>query len=126
MTINTMNAVVVRTERGLTVRGTRLTLYLLMDCIHAGWSAAEIKECYSLTDDEYAEILAYIDNHQPEFELEYQEVVKRAVELQAYWEVRNLEQRKQRKKAPPAGDTQLLYARLREQQAEYSAERPQF
>lgn len=121
MTTNAMNAVVVRTERGLTVRGTRLTLYLLMDCIHAGWSAAEIKECYSLTDDEYAEILAYIDNHQPEFELEYQEVLRRAVELQAYWEARNLEQRKQRKKAPLAGDTQSLYARLREQQAEYSA-----
>jgi len=89
MTANTMNAVVVRTERGLTVRGTRLTLYLLMDCINAGWSDAEIKECYSLTDEEYAAIVTYITEHRAEFEEEYQLVLRQAAANRRYWDERN-------------------------------------
>lgn len=109
-------SVVVRTERGLTVHGTRLTLYQLMDCIIAGWTDEEIKEWYALSDDEYEEITAYINTHQPEFESEYRAVVQRAAEAQVYWEHRNWEHRLQRTRMPLAVEKEALYAKLREQQ----------
>ena len=88
MATNDTNAIVVRTERGLTVRGTQLTLYLLKDCINAGWSDAEIMECYSLTDEEYAAVVTYISEHRAEFEEEYQLVLQQAANHQ-YWNERN-------------------------------------
>ena len=80
MTENSKNTTVVRTERGLTVHGTRLTLYLLMDCIKGGWTADQIKECYALTDKEYIDVITYIAAHGAEFELICL-VLERAVEI---------------------------------------------
>ena len=39
---------IVRTERGLTINGTRITLYDLMDYIYAGYPAKIIRNYYFL------------------------------------------------------------------------------
>ena len=47
---------VVRTaERGLTVGGTRLTLYDIWDCLGGGWSEEETRETFRLTEQQMAD-----------------------------------------------------------------------
>ena len=41
-------ATVVRTERGLTIAGTRITLYNIMDYVTAGYPAEYIQHLYNL------------------------------------------------------------------------------
>lgn len=113
---------VLRTERGLTIRGTRLTLYLLLDCIKGGWTADQIKECYSLSDEEYGEIAAYISEHNAEVESEYQRVLEQAEDVRVYWTERNREHFARLAQLPPKHGKEAMYAKLREQQAEYSVE----
>ena len=40
---------VVRTDRGLSIAGTRITLYQLIDCLKADMSISEIRDIYRLT-----------------------------------------------------------------------------
>lgn len=88
----TENPTVVRTERGLTVKGTRLTLYDIMDSVVAGHPRDLILSFYpSLTEKELDDILNYIETNREEFEAEYQQVLKRAEEVERYWEERNRE-----------------------------------
>jgi hypothetical protein len=82
---------VVRTDRGLTIKGTRLTLYSIMDCVVADWPAEEIRELFNLTDQEMADVMAYIEEHREEVYAEYEQVLREAEEIRAYWEERNRE-----------------------------------
>lgn len=40
---------IIRTERGLTIAGTRITLYKLMDYIHAGYPPKLIRNNFYIT-----------------------------------------------------------------------------
>lgn len=80
---------VIRTGRGLTIAGTRITIYQILDYLNAGWSPDQIQYLHRLTDAQIAGLLAYIENHQAEVESEYQLVLRRAEEVRAYWEDRN-------------------------------------
>jgi uncharacterized protein (DUF433 family) len=93
--------IVVRTERGLTIRGTRITLYSIMDYVHADWPKDEIKHWMRLDDEQIDGALAYIHAHRNEVEREYQEVLKLAEESRRYWEEYN----RNRPKPPPLPDT---------------------
>lgn len=88
-TNGTPNPTVVRTSRGLTVGGSRLTIYLLMDSIKAGHSDDFIVQSYPVTHEQLADIHRYIDDHREEVEAEYQEVIRKADEDRRYWEERN-------------------------------------
>lgn len=83
------NRTVTRTERGLTVKGSRLTLYEIMDGMKKGGSLKNIRDIYELTDEEMLEILDYIHLHKEEVEQEYQEVLQSAEQNRKYWEERN-------------------------------------
>ena len=83
--------VVVRTERGLSISGTRKTLYQVMDYIKADWPSSEIQDIMRLTDDEIQGVMQYIDEHREEVEAEYQQVLRNAEENRRYWEERNRE-----------------------------------
>src|SRR5260370_38027641 len=63
---------VVRNERGLSINGTRVTLYRLMDLIHAGQSPEEIREWLPLTEQQVTDALEYIEEHRTEVEAEYE------------------------------------------------------
>lgn len=85
------NPIVVRTERGLSIRGTRKTLYQVMDYVVAEWPKKLIRDWMDLTDEEIDGVMAYIAEHRAEVEAEYQEVLRQAEESRRYWEERNRE-----------------------------------
>jgi uncharacterized protein (DUF433 family) len=43
---------VVRTGRGLSIAGTRITLYSILDYAHAGWPPKLIRDRLNLTDQQ--------------------------------------------------------------------------
>ena len=82
---------IVRTERGLTLKGTRITLDYIMDFLVAGDPPERIRDSLAITDEQVAAALAYIDAHRAEVEAEYQEVLRNAEEIRQYWDERNRE-----------------------------------
>jgi len=111
------NRTVVRTEQGLTIKGTRLTLYYIMDELKKNNSLKNIRDIYELTDGEMLDILDYIHLHKEEVEKEYQEVLQSAERNRQYWEERNRE---------VMGKTyqqrETVRAKLREWREQYHAE----
>jgi uncharacterized protein (DUF433 family) len=73
---------IIRTERGLIISGTRITLYDVMDYFVAGYPAKLIREKLCLTDAQVNAGLSYIEAHKVEVEAEYQQVLKIAEENQ--------------------------------------------
>lgn len=84
-------ATITRTERGLTIAGTRITLYDVMDYLAVGYPAKLIREKLYLTDAQVNAALSYIEAHQAEVEAEYQHVLQIAEDNRQYWEERNRE-----------------------------------
>jgi uncharacterized protein (DUF433 family) len=82
---------IIRTGRGLTITGTRITLYDVMDYFTAGYPTKLIREKLCLTDAQVEAALSYIEAHQAEVESEYQQVLQIAEDNRQYWEERNRE-----------------------------------
>ncbi|MFQ5640758.1 MAG: DUF433 domain-containing protein [bacterium] len=82
---------VVRTSRGLSIAGTRITIYHIMDYLKAGWPSKLIQDWLNLTDKQITDVIAYIEAHRDEVEAEYQEVLQQAEESRKYWEEQNRE-----------------------------------
>ena len=85
------NRTVIRTEAGLTLNGSRLTLYYMMDSMRGNNSLKNVRDIYELTDEEMLDVLDYIHLHKEEVEKEYQQVVKLSKENRKYWEEKNRE-----------------------------------
>ena len=102
---------VVRTERGLSIGGTRITLYHVMDYVCAGRSSEEIQYWLRLTDRQIADVMEYIKEHRAEVEAEYQQVLREAGETRAYWEERNRERLAQIAAMPPRPELEAFRAR---------------
>ena len=86
----TENPTVVRTERGLSIKGTRLTLYQIMDYLHDNYPRELILSLHPwLSEAEFDDVLDYIETHKEEVETEYREVLRWAEEIRQYWEDRN-------------------------------------
>lgn len=82
---------IIRTERGLTIAGTRITLYDVMDYLKAQYPPKLIREKLGLNDEQIHSALAYIETHHIEVEAEYQKCLQTAEEIRQYWEDRNRE-----------------------------------
>lgn len=82
---------IIRTERGLTIAGTRITLYDVMDYVVAQYPPKFIRALFYLTEEQMNAALAYIEANRAEVEAEYQIVLKEAEELQQYYEEQNRE-----------------------------------
>ena len=80
---------VVRTTRGLTVGGRRLTLYSLQDHFRSGWPPELVMYWFNLSPKELGDVVGYIAAHRDEFEAEYQQIVGKCDETRRYWEQRN-------------------------------------
>jgi hypothetical protein len=105
---------VVRTERGLTVSGTRLTLYFLEDHFRAGWPKEMVQQWFNLTDQEIADVTGYVAAHREEFDAEYRDVLAQAEANRKYWEQRNCERFEQIKNAPVTPEQAARRAKLEE------------
>jgi hypothetical protein len=104
---------VIRTSRGLSIGGTRITLYSLMDYLHAGWPPHLIREEFNLTEQQMTAVMEYIDAHRDEVETEYQEVLQQAEESRRYWEARNRDRLAEIAASPPKPGQEQIRAKLR-------------
>lgn len=109
---STQQTTVVRTSRGLSIAGTRITLYSIMDYIKAGKSPELIRDHFRLTIKQTADVLDYIEKHRAEVEAEYQQVLKEAEEERQYWEERNQERFAQIAALPPKPGQEKIRAKL--------------
>jgi uncharacterized protein (DUF433 family) len=101
-----------RTDRGLTIVGTRITLYDVMDYLTAGFPAKLIREKLCLTDAQVDAALSYVAAHQAEVEAEYQEVLQIALYNRQYWEERNREHFTRLAAMPPKPGQEFARAKL--------------
>src|SRR6187401_2538706 len=105
---------VIRTERGLSVAGTRVTLYELMDYLTAGWPPKLIRDRLNLTDQQVTDVLEYLDAHRAEVDAEYQQVLQEAEESRRYWEERNRARFERIAATPPDPERKHLRKKLEE------------
>jgi len=103
---------VVRTGRGLSIAGTRITLYAIMDYIKADWPPRLIQDWLSLTDRQIQDVIEYIEEHREEVETEYRQVLEEAEENRRYWEERNRERLAEIASLPPKPEQAAIRAKL--------------
>jgi uncharacterized protein (DUF433 family) len=115
-------ATIIRTERGLTISGTRITLYDVMDYLKAQYPSKLIREKLGLNDEQIRLALEYIDTHRAEVEAEYQECLQTAAEIRQYWEERNRERFAKIAAMPPKPGQEALRAKLQAWKARIEAE----
>ena len=81
--------VITRTERGLTISGTRITLYDVMDYVKAQYPSKFIQGLFELTDEQINAALSYIEVNYDAVEAEYAQVIQETKELQVYYANQN-------------------------------------
>ncbi len=112
---------IIRTERGLTIAGTRITLYDVMDYITAEYPPKFIRGMLNLTDEQVNAALSYIEANRAEVEAEYQIVLQEAEEIRQYWEERNHEHFARIATMPPKPGREALWAKLQAQKARHES-----
>jgi len=109
----TSQSSIVRTERGLTIAGTRITLYLFMDHLCAGHSPESFRQYFpQITDEQFNVALSYIEANRAEVEAEYQIVLMQAEERRQYWQATNRERIARIAAMPPKPGQEVLRAKL--------------
>jgi uncharacterized protein (DUF433 family) len=104
--------VVIRTDRGLTIAGTRLTIYDVMDHLKAGWAPHLIQHWLPITESQLAAVIAYIEANPVEVEAEYQAELQAGQVLQAYWQQQNGDRLAAIAAIPPNPDQAEIHAKL--------------
>lgn len=114
----TVTSTIVRTERGLSLAGTRITLYDIMAYLKAEWPPHLIQQWLNITEQQMADGLTYIMAHRDAVEAEYQLVIQQAAANRQYWEERNRERLEQIAKLPPKPGYEAVYAKLQARKVE--------
>ena len=114
---------IARTERGLTISGTRITLYDIMDYLTRQYPPKFIRGLFNLTDEQINVALVYIQANRAEVETEYQMVLKQGEELREYYEKRNCELIARLAKKPPKPGMEAAWEKLQRQKATHQAQR---
>lgn len=114
--------VIVRTERGLTIAGTRVSLYDVIDFLKAQYPPKLIRNKLNLTEVEINGALSYIETNRTEVESEYQQVLKTREEIRQYWEEYNRDRFDRIAKTPRKPEHEALWAELEAQRARRVAE----
>ena len=110
---------IIRTERGLTIAGTRITLYDVMDYITAQYPPKFIQGLFNLTDEQINAALNYIETNRAEVESEYQVVLKESEELRQYYEERNRDLIARLATKPPKPGMEVAWEKLQAQKAKH-------
>ena len=105
-------AAIVRTERGLTIAGTRITLYDVMDYVTEQYPAKFIQALFNLTEAQMNAALSYIETNRADVEAEYQRVLKDAEALRLYYEERNRPLREKIARLPPPSGQEAVWEKL--------------
>lgn len=110
--ISNQGAEIVRTERGLTISGTRITLYDVIDHLKAGWTPILIRNWLPLTEAQLDAALAYIDANRNEVEAEYQNILQETESIRQYWEDKNRDRLSKIRALPPKPEQEEIHAKL--------------
>ena len=113
---------IIRTERGLTISGTRITLYDVMDYVSAKYPKKFIRSLLDLTEGQMNTALSYIKANHSEVEAEYHLILKQAEENRQYWEERNREHFARVAAMPLQPSREHLRAKLQEQKARHKVD----
>ncbi|NJK27493.1 MAG: DUF433 domain-containing protein [Coleofasciculaceae cyanobacterium SM2_3_26] len=108
---------IIRTERGLTIAGTRITLYDVMDYVKAGYPQKFIGALFDLSEEQINAALAYIEANQTEVEAEYQQVLQEAEELRQYYEEQNRDRVTRIGTLPPPPGLEAAWEKLQASKA---------
>ena len=103
---------VIRTERGLTLSGTRITVYDVLGYLRAGWSEEQTRNILRLSAEQMAAVVRYLAGHKQEVGEEYEQVLREAEAARNYWEERNRERFAAIAAIPPKPGTEALRAKL--------------
>ncbi len=116
--------VIIRTERGLTISGTRISLYDVIDFLKAQYPPKLIRDKFNLTDVQIEAALSYIEVNKTQVEAEYQEVLQTREEIRQYWEDYNRQRFAKIAAMPRKPEKSALWAKLEQQKARRIAEKP--
>ena len=103
---------IVLTERGLTIAGTRITLYDVMDHLAAGWPPKLISNWLPLTEEQLDVALSYIEANRSEVETEYRAVLQETQEIREYWDNKNRDRLAEIAQMPPKPGQEAIHAKL--------------
>ncbi|MBP0014632.1 MAG: DUF433 domain-containing protein [Roseofilum sp. SBFL] len=112
---------IIRTERGLTIAGTRITIYDIMDYVTAQYPPKFIRGLFDLTEAQINDALTYIEENRALVEAEYQQVLKEAEELRLYYEEKNRDLIAKIAAMPPKPGTEAAWEKLRAAKAKREA-----
>jgi uncharacterized protein (DUF433 family) len=115
------SAEIIRTERGLTIVGTRITLYDVMDYLAEAYPPKFIASLFDLTEAQIGAAIDYITAHQVEVEAEYQQVLTEAEALRQHYEEQNRDRVAQIAAQPPKPGTEAAWEKLRVDRAKREA-----
>jgi uncharacterized protein (DUF433 family) len=119
--IPTETADIIRTERGLTISGTRITLYDVMDYVSEHYPPKFIRAMLDLSDEQVSAALSYIEAHSAEVKAEYQLVLKEAEELRQYYDEQNRERIARIAAKPPKPGTEAIRAKLQARRLQFES-----
>ena len=68
---------IINRGRGPEIKGTRITVYDILDYSGLGWSAARIAAFFRLSSEQVDTALEYIKAHEAQVRKEYQEILDR-------------------------------------------------
>lgn len=84
VSISNGQSAIILTEHGLTIVGTRITLYDVMDFLKAQYPPKLIRDKFNLTDKQIKAALSYLEANRTQIEAEYQEVLHTRKEIRQY------------------------------------------
>lgn len=113
---------IIRTEQGLTIKGTRLTLYDVMDYLIAEYPPKFIGAMLNLTHEQVNAVVSYIEANWAEVEAEYQIVLKQASEIHKYYEEENREVVEKIAKMPPPPGKEAAWEKLKAHKAKLESQ----
>lgn len=116
------SSAIIRTERGLSISGTRITLYDVMDYVMAQYPPQFIRSLFDLTEEQMSVALSYIEENRSEFEVEYQLVLTQAEENRRYWEDRSRSHQIRAEKVSSKPEQAELWAKLQAQKVRHELE----
>lgn len=112
---------IIRTERGLTIAGTRITLYDVMDYVTAQYPRKFIQGLFDLADEQIDAALAYIKANRVEVEAEYRQVLRETEELRQYYEEQNRDRVAQAAASPPPPGLETAWQKLQDSKARHQS-----
>ena len=117
MSTPTEQTAIIRTERGLTISGTRISIYDVIDFLKAQYPPLLIRDKFNLTNAQIEAALSYIELNQSQVEAEYAEVLQTRQEIYQYWEEHNRQRFAKIAAMPRKPEHSALWAKLEEQKA---------